>query len=163
MAWGHMRETFDDNCCIFKKHEDYDSIIAQIDDVMDSDKFYAYIEVDIDNKLHIRNLFDSKHYEGFNQKNTYFSDELYYDLFLDDRFNLLDKYLALGNISRDDNIILYLCVEYDPNNKIDLDLLLYCSKLEQIKTNLEDKLQIIEMQNESKLNKSKKTLFSFFY
>jgi hypothetical protein len=82
---------------------------------------------------YIRNLFESKHEKGFSQKNTYFSDDIYYDVFLEDTSNLLDSYLALQNVKRDNKCILYYCVEYEPKANVDLDLILYCSELEQIK------------------------------
>ncbi len=159
MTWGHARETFDENC--YKKEENYN--IRTFDDSMNPEKFYAYVEVNNNYNLHIRNLFDSKHEKGFNQKNTFFRDNIYYDLFLDDTSNLLDAYLELGNTTKDNNWILYLCVEYEPTTNIDLDLLLYCSELERNKTELEDKLRIIDIQNDLNINKTKKSRFSFFW
>lgn len=38
---------------------------------MNSEKNYAYIEINNNLNLHIRNLFDSKHEKGFSQKNTF--------------------------------------------------------------------------------------------
>jgi len=163
-AWGHMRETFDDeNCYITTKQEDYGYTIRTFDNTMCPDKFYAYVEINKDNKLHIRNLFDSKHEKGFEQKNTYFRDEIYYDLFLDDTSNLLDAYLALGNVKRDENLILHFSVEYEPTTNIDLDLILYCSQLEQIKSGLEDKLKIIDIQKDMEINKEKKSWFKYSF
>lgn len=75
---------------------------------------------------------------------------------------MVDAYLQLGNTTKDNNWILYLCVEYEPTINIDLDLLLYCSELERNKTELEDKLRIIDMQNDFITNKTKKSRFTFF-
>jgi hypothetical protein len=162
-AWGHSRETFDEKCytIINNKEENYN--IRIIDSSMNSEKNYAYIEINNNLNLHIRNLFDSKHEKGFSQKNTFFRDNIYYDLFLDDTSNLVDAYLQLGNTTKDNNWILYLCVEYEPTINIDLDLLLYCSELERNKTELEDKLRIIDMQNDFITNKTKKSRFTFFW
>lgn len=163
MAWGHAKETFDDNSYITTNHEEYNYTIKTFDDSMNPDKCYAYVQINKDKKLHIRNLFDSKHKEGFKQKNTFFDDEIYYDLFLDDTSNLLDAYLESGNKTKDNIWILHFCVEYEPNTHIDLDLLLYCSELEHIKSNLEDKLRLIDIQKDMKINKPKKSFFSFFW
>ena len=161
-AWGHMRETFDEECYIATKHPEYDSIVKRMNDSMSPDKFYAYIEIDKEHKLKVRNLFDSKHEKGFEQKNTYFNDDIYYDLFLHDTSNLLDSYLALQNVERDNSWILYFCVEYEPITNVDLDLILYCSELEQIKYDLQVKLQIIEIQKDMEINKTKKSWFTFW-
>jgi hypothetical protein len=162
-AWGHMRETFDESCYIITKQEDYGYNIRTFDNTMNPDKFYAYVEINKDGKLHIRNLFDSKHEKGFEQKNTYFRDEIYYNLFLDDTSNLLDAYLQLGNTTKDNDWILHFSVEYEPTTNIDLDLIIYCSELEQIKSGLEDKLKIIEIQKDMEINKAKKSFLSFFW
>lgn len=161
-AWGHMKETFDENSLITTKNEEYNITIKTFDNTMNPDKFYAYVEINKDNKLHIRNLFDSKHEKGFEQKNTYFSDDIYYDLFLDDTSNLLDAYLQLGNTTKDNNWILRFCVEYEPNHNLDLDLIVYCSELEHIKTILEDKINKIELQKMLNENKANKSWFSFW-
>lgn len=164
-SWGHIRETFDENSYIIKQHPHLETAtIIEMDDSMKTDKFYAYIYIDKDkdSKLHIRNLFDSKHEKEFSQKNTFFVDEIYYDLFLDDTSNLLDTYLQLGNETKDNNRILHFCVEYEPTTNIDLDLLIYCSELEHIKCDLENKLRLIDIQNDLKTNKAKKSL-SFFW
>ncbi len=162
-SWGHARETFDEDSYIKTIHEKYNYTIKTLDDTMNPDKCYAYVQINKDKKLHIRNLFDSKHEKGFSQKNTFFPDEIYYDLFLDDVSNLFDVYLQLGNETKDNNWILYFCVEYEPTTNIDLDLLLYCSELEHIKSNLEDKLRLIDIQNDLKTNKAKKSFLSFFW
>jgi hypothetical protein len=159
-AWGHMRATFDESCKTITTYPSGQSVV-RIDDLMNPVKFYAYVEINKDNKLHIRNLFDSKHEKGLEQKNAYFRDEIYYDLFLDDTSNLLDAYLALGNVKRDDNWILHFCVEYEPTTNIDLDLILYCSQLEQIKSGLEDKLKIIDIQKDMEINKKKTSWFKY--
>ncbi len=165
MAWGHARETFDENSYIITQNPHLETAkIIEMDESMNPDKYYAYIYIDKDNnKLRIRNLFDSKHEKGFSQKNTFFSDKIYYDLFLDDTSNLLDAYLQLGNETKDNNWILYFCVEYEPTANIDLDLLIHCSELEHIKSNLEDKLRLIDIQNDLKTNKAKKSFLSFFW
>ncbi len=163
-AWGHARETFDENSYITSNHEEYNYTIKTFDETMNTDKYYAYIYINkYNNKLLIRNLFNSKHEKGFSQKNTFFADEIYYDLFLDDTSNLLDAYLELGNETKDNTLILHFCVEYESNTSIDLDLLLYCSELEHIKSNLEDKLRLIDIQKDMEINKPKKSFFSFFW
>lgn len=163
MAWGHMRESFDKNSYISKQHPHLETaVITEMDTTMNPDKSYAYVCID-NNKLLIRNLFDSKHEKEFSQKNTFFEDELFYDLFLDDTQNLLDEYLKLGNQSRQDNYLLYYCVEYEPNHNLDLDLLLYCGELERTKSELEDKLRLIDIQNDLKINKKNKSFFSYFW
>lgn len=158
-SWGNARKSFDKECYIFTNHPVYDSIDTTIDESLKPDKYYAYIEIDINNQLSVRNLFDSKHEKGFNQKNTYFSDDIYYDLFLDDKSNLIDSYLAFENVKRDNNWILYYCVEYEPTANI--DLILYCSELERINSCLEDRLRIINIQKDMEINKAKKSWFSF--
>lgn len=170
-AWGHMRISFDKDAYISKKYPQLDdensteldlTMCITMDTNMVPTKQYAYIEINKENRLIIRNLFDSKHKEGFDQKNAYFRDQLYYDLFLDDTSNLLDMYLKLGNIKRESNNCLYFCVEYEAyNNYMDMELLLYCSELEQVKSSLEDKLRIIEIQTDMKENQPKRRWYSF--
>lgn len=164
-SWGHRRESFDKNFYVSKQHPHLETAkIIEMDESMNPDKYYAYIFIDKDNnKLRIRNLFDSKHEKGFSQKNTFFSDEIYYDLILNDTSNLLDAYLQLGNETKDNNWILHFCVEYEPTTNIDLDLLLYCSELEHIKFDLENKLRIIDIQKDMEINKAKKSFLSFFW
>lgn len=157
-SWGHMMESFDKDFYILTKHPVYDSIVTTTDESMNPDKCYAYIEIDINNQLSVRNLFDNKHEKGFKQKNTYFSDDIYYDLFLDDKSNLIDSYLALENVKRDNHWILYYCVEYEPTANIDLDLILYCSELERINSCLEDQLR----SKDKELNKANKKWFPFY-
>jgi hypothetical protein len=163
MAWGHARETFDENSYITTTHEEYNYMIKQFDETMNQDKCYAYIEINKDGKLKIRNLFNSKNEKGFSQKNTFFSDTFYYDLFLDDTSNLLDAYLKLGNETEDNARILHFCVEYEQTMDIDLDFLLYCVELEKINSELHDKLRLIDIQKDMEINKPKKSFFSFFW
>ena len=169
MAWGHSMNSFDTNFWITKQHPHLETAtISKADQTMNPDKCYAYICIDESNNLIIRNLFDSKHEKGFDQKNTYFQDNLFYDLFLNDPLNLLDAYLLdaylkIDGHTREDNDIIYYCVEYEPcdNLAIDLELLLYCAKLERYKSDNEDKLRIIDIQND--LKKNKKSCFSYFW
>jgi hypothetical protein len=163
MAWGHMRESFDKNFYISKQHPHLETAeIIEMDDSMNPDKFYAYIHIDKNNKLLIRNIFDSKNDKGFSQKNTFFEDELYYNLFLDDTNNLLDDYLKLGNCSRQEDDLLYFCVEYEPNNQFDIDLLIYCTELANEKTKLQEKLRLIDVRNNLNADSKKKSYLSFF-
>jgi hypothetical protein len=157
MAWGHMRECFDKDFYISKQHPHLETVIYEMDDKMNPDKFYAYILIDKNNKLIIRNIFDSKNEKGFSQKNTFFSDEIHYDLILNDTSNLLDKYLKLGNCSREENDLLYFCVEYEPNKQFDIDLLLHCAEIANEKTKLQENLRQI-----SNAKSEKNSYFSFF-
>lgn len=158
MAWGHTKYTFDKQSYIQLES----STIFKIDETMDPDKCYAYIYIDDNGKLAVRNLFNSKHKKRFEQKNTYFEDNLFYDLFLDDNSNLLDDYLNLGEKTRLDNDLLYFCVEYEPKHNLDLDLLLYCGELHHTIKNLRDKIRDFEIKNDLK-TKKKSSIFSYFW
>jgi hypothetical protein len=160
-SWGHMRETFDDTSIIKKQHPYLkNAFLYELDTSMNYDKCYAYVSIDKDkNNIIVRNIFDNKHEKGFDQKNTYFKDEIFYDLFLYDTSNLLDEYLNLGELNRLNNDLLYFCVEYEPKHEIDFDLLLYCSDLERTKFSLEDKLTVLNIPNV----RTNKRFFSYFW
>lgn len=73
MAWGHKKDSFDEKSYIIKPFQHLESsTIAEMDETMDPDKCYAYIYIVKSDKLIIRNLFDSKHEKGFEQKKYIF-------------------------------------------------------------------------------------------
>ena len=73
MAWGYIRKSFDKDFYITKQHPYLETAkIIEHNDTMETDKYYVYICIN-DNKLSVRNLFDSNHKDKFEQKNAYFT------------------------------------------------------------------------------------------
>lgn len=160
----HSRTSFNNKSYVLRQHPSLDAKICEIDETMNPEKQYAYVFLDVNHNIVVRNIFNSKHNDGFKQKNTFFEDKIYYDLFLSDEANLLSQYLSNREQSKTDNNVLYFCVEYEPNksNHIDMELLLYCCELEKIKTDIEDRLRLVEIENNLKNQSRKKSLFCFF-
>lgn len=128
---GHVRETY---------NSDMD---MDMDTNMDTDKYYAYISIN-NNKLVVRNVFDSNHPKGFNQKNTYFPDELFElgMLRLEDGENKLVEYIQGNEHGRE----LYFCVEYTLIEGLTPDIINYiielqitCNQLQQKKSDKKHK------------------------
>ena len=103
-SWGHSRNTFDENMYIVEKMVEIKDKqgnitntypVRNFDETMLKDKKYAYVYLD-EGKIYIRNLFDSSNSQGFEQKNTFFEDEISGRFLLDDTNNLLLSYLNLG-------------------------------------------------------------------
>jgi len=141
--YGHMAETYDEENMVEEiiETKDSDGNITdtypsiKINDIMDIDKNYAMVSIDIDGNILVRNFFDSKHSKGFDQKNTYFADDIADKFMLSDSNNKLLSYIKLSrpNDKHIKNIdyILYYCVEYELYEGIDLNLLNYCISLER--------------------------------
>jgi len=178
-SWGHARNTFDENMYIVEKMVEIKDKegniintypVSTFDESMSNDKKYAYVYLD-EGKIYIRNLFDSSNSQGFQQKNTFFKDEISGRFLLDDTNNLLLSYLNLGYVDKikslDDkhNHILYYCVEYEVYENVDMFGLEYCVKLESEIKSLNERLKAVEKIVEDKLltNNVKKngTWFNF--
>lgn len=168
-SWGHMRETFDTNMYIVKEMDEQGNITGNItntypvrnfDESMLKDKKYAYVYIEKE-KIYIRNLFDSSDSKGFKQKNTYFEDEIYGRFLLDDTNNMLLSYLNLGydckiNSLKDRVDPIYYCVEYELLEGVNMDILIYCVKLDNKVKELNDRITFIEqkiIKNEEQSNK----------
>jgi hypothetical protein len=142
-TYGHMAETYDEENMIEEMVETTDSdgnIIdkypsVKLNEIMDIDKNYAMVSIDIEGNILVRNLFDSKHPNGFEQKNTYFADDIADKFMLSDINNKILNYVKLYNQKHTDarNIgyILYYCVEYQVSEGVNLNLLNYCISIER--------------------------------
>lgn len=178
-SWIHCKETFDYNMYIVKqtveiKDEEGNITnkypVINIDESMLGDKKYAYVYIE-KGKIFVRNLFDSSNNKGFNQKNTFFEDNISGRFLLDDTNNMLLSYLKLGYEDRiksldDSNDILYYCVEYEVYNNIDVFSLDYCVKLELELKELNERLKSVEKIIEENLlinnvKKNNNRLFNF--
>jgi len=137
---------------------------GKIDYTMDPNKSYACISIEND-KFFIRNEFDSKDIKGFDQKNTYFEDIgiRFYNLRLDDKSNLIEKYLSLYNETLENNSALHICVEYEPRNDLHIELISYCAKIEHEKLIVENELRIIQSKIDIKRGSNeRRSWFSFW-
>ncbi len=137
----HMSETYDEENMIEETVEtkDSDGITdtypsIKINEIMDIHKNYAMVSIDIDGNISVRNFFDNKHPKGFDQKNTYFADDIADKFMLSDTNNKLLNYVNLGSLKHTDikniSYILYYCVEYELNEGLNINLLNYCISLE---------------------------------
>jgi hypothetical protein len=140
--YGHMAETYDEENMVEEMVEvkDSDGNITdtypsiKINDIMYDDKNYAMVSIDTEKNILIRNFLDSKNPRGFDQKNTYFPDDVAFKFNLSDINNELLKYVKLNNPNQTDlkNIyILYYCVEYELMEGVNINLLNYCISLER--------------------------------
>jgi hypothetical protein len=140
--YGHMAETYDEENMVEDMVEvkDSDGNITdtypsiKINDIMYHDKNYAMVSIDTEKNILIRNFFDSKNPRGFDQKNTYFPDDIAFKFMLSDINNEVLKYIKLNNPNQTDvkNIyILYYCVEYELDKELNINLLNYCISLER--------------------------------
>ena len=140
--YGHIAETYDDENMVEETIEVKDSdgnIIEtypsiKLNDIMDTNKNYVLVSIDIERNILIRNFFDSKHPKGFDQKNTYFPDDIAYKFTLSDTNNKLLDYIKLNNPNQIDiknSYILYYCVEYELGEGLNINLLNYCISLER--------------------------------
>jgi hypothetical protein len=79
-TYGHMAETYDEENMIEEIIETRDSNgnitdtypSVKLNEIMDIDKNYAMVSIDIEGNILVRNLFDSKHPKGFDQKKYIF-------------------------------------------------------------------------------------------
>jgi hypothetical protein len=165
--YGHMAESYDEENLIEEiiKTKDSDGNITdiypsiKINDTMDIDKNYAMVSIDMERNILVRNFFDSKHPNGFDQKNTYFPDDIAFKFMLSDTNNKLLNYIKLDrpNQTNIKNIdyILYYCVEYELYEGLNINLLNYCISLERkcnsinnrldgIYNTIDNRLKIIE-------------------
>jgi hypothetical protein len=155
--YGHMLESFDEENMIIKEIvEDKDSSgnitnsypYRTLNKIMASDKNYAMVTLDKYGNIFVRNFFDSKHPEGFSQKNTYFSDDISDKFMMSDENDVLLNYIKLGcpkvtDIKNlDKHYFLYFCIEYKMNDGLNQNLLNYFILLETkmivMKTRLTD-------------------------
>jgi len=96
-----MRETFDENMYIVEEMveiKDKEGNISNtypirnFDESTLKDKKYTYVFLK-EEKIFIRNLFETSISQGFKQKNTFFKNEISGRFLLDDTNNLLLSYL----------------------------------------------------------------------
>jgi hypothetical protein len=151
-TYGHIAESYDEENLIEEiiKTKDSDGNITdiypsiKINDIMDSNKSYAMVSVDMEGNIFIRNFFDSKHPKRFDQKNTYFADDIANKFMLLDTNNKLLNYLKLENPNQSDitniDYILYYCVEYELSDGVNIHLLNYCISLERKCNDINNKL-----------------------
>ena len=158
--YGHMVETFDENNIIITDiFEIKDSngnitnkypVASAVDKKMSVDKSYAMVTLDKYGNIFVRNLFDSKNPAGFDQKNSYFQDDIADKFMMSDENDVLLNYIKLGfprvaTIKNLDNHgLLYFCVEYKLHDGINPNLLNYCILLENKMLVIEDRLKDVE-------------------
>ena len=155
--YGHMSETFDENNMIYEEIIELSGNIINtnpyrtLNKNMNPDKNYAMITLDKCGNIFVRNFFDSKHPEGFNQKNSYFQDDIADKFMMSDENDILLNYIKLGypEVTTIKNIDhhewLYFCVEYKINDDINPNLLNYCILLEYKYSQLDNRLKNIEI------------------
>jgi hypothetical protein len=136
--YGHLHECYHimKNNKLFDDYNSFaNSVAFGIDaclqlSCMSSDKLYAIVVMnDKYDKMLVRNLFDSTHAEGFNQKNVFYPDIIDDNYLITDKNNLLLNYIQLADentTSLENNNILYFAVEYETNTMLNTDLLNYC-------------------------------------
>lgn len=156
--YGHMSETYDE-----------DNINANpyrtINTNMNPDKNYAMVTLDKYGNIFVRTFFDSKDPEGFEQKNSYFEDDIADKFMMSDENNVLLNYIKLGypevtTIKNVDNHgWLYFCVEYKINDGLNPNLLNYCISLEYKYSQIEHRLTYIEqkIKNDNKESNNKES------
>ena len=181
--YGHSLESFDEENMIIKEIvEDKDSSgnitntypYRTLNKTMASDKNYAMVTLDEYGNIFVRNFFDSKHPEGFSQKNTYFSDDISDKFMMSDENDVLLNYIKLGypkvtDIKNlDKHYFLYFCIEYKMNDGLNQNLLNYFilldTKMIVMKTRLTDIETKIKEQEDTKnkvINKQKSYLPDF--
>ena len=154
--YGHMSETFDENNMINEETIDLSGVIINtnpyrtINKNMNPDKNYAMVTLDKYGNIFVRNFFDSKHPEGFEQKNSYFQDDIADKFMMSDENDILLNYIKLGypEVTTIKNIDhqgwLYFCVEYKINAGLNPNLLNYCISLEYKYSQLDHRLKYIE-------------------
>lgn len=153
--YGHMAETFDENNMITEEIIDLSGVIFKtnpyrtLNKNMNPDKKYAMVSLDKYGNIFVRNFFDSKHPEGFKQKNSYFQDDIDDKFMMSDENDVLLNYIKLGypevtTIKNIDHGCLYFCVEYKINDGINPNLLNYCISLENKYSQLDNRLKNIE-------------------
>lgn len=171
-TYGHMAESYDEENLIeeiIKTKESDENITdiypsIKINDTMDIDKNYAMVSIDMEGNIFVRNFFDSKHPNGFDQKNTYFPDDIANKFILSDTNNKLLNYIKLDrpnqrNIKNID-YILYYCVEYELNVGLNINLLKYYISLERkcidinnrldtLYNNIDSRVRIIETETKN--------------
>jgi len=172
--YGHMAETFDeDNMITEKIVEIKDSNgnitntypVTTLNQNMDQDKNYAMVTLDKYGNIFVRNFFDSKHPEGFGQKNSYFEDDIVDKFMMSDENDVLLNYIKLGypQVTTIKNIDhygwLYFCVEYKINDGLNPNLLNYCILLENKYSQIEHRLKDIEqkIKNDNKESNNKES------
>ena len=126
----------------------------ELDETMDKNKNYAYIYLKY-GKIFVRNLFNSKDANGFNQKNTYFEDECSGMFCFEDTNNLLLEYIKKGYDKTEDlfeeHMEEYYCVEYCIKEGVNIWILEYIANLQLKYTNLESRLKKLE-EGRNKMN-----------
>lgn len=153
--YGHMSETFDENNMITEEIIDLSGVIFKtnpyrtLNKNMNPYKNYAMVTLDKYGNIFVRNFFDSKHPEGFKQKNSYFQDDIDDKFMMSDENDVLLNYIKLGYpevtaIKNIDHGWLYFCVEYKINDGINPNLLNYCISLEYKYNQLANRLKNIE-------------------
>ena len=157
--YGHMIESYDEGNVIVKEVieiKDSDGNITNtypyktLNQNMNPDKNYAIVTLDNYGNIFVRNFFDSKHPEGFEQKNTYYQDDIANKFMMSDENNILLNYIKLGcpevtTIKNIDNYgWLYFCIEYKINDGVNPNLLNYCISLENKYSQMEHRLKNVE-------------------
>ena len=154
--YGHLAESFDEDNMITEEIIDLSGNIINtnpyitLNKNMNPDKNYAMITLDKCGNIFVRNFFDSKHPQGFKQKNSYFKDDIADKFMMTDENDALLNYIKLAcpevttikNIDNDD--WLYFCVEYKINDGINPSLLNYCISLENKYSQLVNRVKDIE-------------------
>lgn len=166
--YSHMLESFDEENMIIKEivevKDSSDNITntytRTLNKMMTSDKNYAMVKVDKYGNIFVRNFFDSKHPEGFSQKNTFFSDDISDKFMMSDENDVLLNYIKLGypkvtDIKNlDKHYFLYFCIEYKMNDGLNKNLLNYFilldTKMIVMKTRLTDIETKIKEQEDTK-------------
>ena len=163
--YGHMAESFDENNMITEEIIDLSGNIINtnpyitINKNMNPDKNYAMITLDKCGNIFVRNFFDSKHPEGFKQKNSYFEDDIADKFTMTDENDVLLNYIKLGypevtTIKNIDNHgWLYFCVEYKISDGLNTNLLNYCILLEYKYSQIEHRVKDIEEKIDKKESK----------
>ena len=146
--YGNRALSFDESNFIIRDDENKE--YRNLNRNMNPDKNYAMVTLDKCGNIFIRNLFDSKHPKGFEQKNTYFRDDIADKFIMADENDVLLNYIKLAypgvttlkNIDHHD--WLYFCVEYKINDGLNLNLLNYFILLGNKYSQLEHRLKDIE-------------------
>jgi len=182
--YGHMSETFDENNIITEETIDLSGVIINtkpyitVNKNMNPDKNYAMVTLDKYGNIFVRNFLNSKHPDGFKQKNTYFKDDIADKFMLSDENDILLNYIKLGyqEVTTIKNIDhhgwLYFCVEYKINDGLNPNLLNYCilleykysqleHRLKDIETNIQDIVEKIEEKIKEKEPNNKSWYFKF--
>jgi hypothetical protein len=143
--WGYVRESYVPE--EMYKPFSPNTIHIELDNTMDKNKNYAYVYLNY-GEIYVRNLFDNKNPEGFNQKNTYFVDDCSGMFMLKDTNNKLLEYIKKGNAKTEDlldqHMEEYYCVEFEEKEGINKGLLDYIVLINLKFKSLESRLEKVE-------------------